>query len=198
MHSYPLTHIYGGDETGMWLDGLNRTTVDFKGAHEVGLRTAGATRLPITILLAARADGHKLPALVLIPRKRTIKELEKFEGQLKIIYTGNKSWMDEEKCTDFVRTCIGRDLFGRRKLLVWDAFRPHFTPNIRQLCTSFNIDMAVIPGKKIILPLTLNICFCCDIITFLIRKCIYKIFIMLCRRMHSFCSTRRCGLEQIF
>ena len=75
MHSYPLTHIYGGDETGMWLDGLNRTTVDFKEAHKVWLRAAGATRLRITILLAARADGNKLPPLVLIPRKRIIKEL---------------------------------------------------------------------------------------------------------------------------
>ena len=96
----------------------------------MGLQTAAATRLRITILLAARADGNKLPPLILIPRKRTIKELEKFEGQLKIIYTGNKCWMDGEKCGDFVRTCIGRDLFGRRKLLVLNAFRPHFTPNI--------------------------------------------------------------------
>lgn len=54
--------------------------------------------------------------------------------------------MDEEKTEEFIRTSIGRDIFGSRKLLVWDSYRAHFTPNIKALCANFNIDMVIISG----------------------------------------------------
>lgn len=110
------------------------------------MRSTGSDRLRITVLLAARGNGAKLPPFVLIPRKRPIKELDKYKGQLTICYSGQKSWMDEEKTQEFIRSSIGRDIFGSRKLLVWDSFRAHFTPTIKALCANFNIDMVVIPG----------------------------------------------------
>ena len=116
------------------------------GAKEVGVRSTGCDRLRITVLLAARGNGTKLPPFFLIPRKRPIKELEKFKGHLTICYSDQKSWMDEEKTSQFLRSSVGRDIFGTRKLLAWDAFRPHFTAGTRALCESFNIDMVVIPG----------------------------------------------------
>lgn len=144
--NYSSSHIYAADEVGIWLDGLARTTVELTGVKEVGVRSTCADRLPITVLLAVRGNGVKLPPFVLIPRKRPIEELEKFRGQLTICYSGTHSWMDEEKTGEFLRTSVGRDIFGSRKLLVWDAFRPHYTQSTRDLCSSFNIDMIVIPG----------------------------------------------------
>lgn len=78
--NYPPSHIYAGDEVGIWLDGLAHVTVEFTGAKEVGVRSTGAERLRITVMLAARGNGTKLLPCVLIPRKSPIKELDKYNG----------------------------------------------------------------------------------------------------------------------
>ena len=144
-----MSHIYAADEVGIWLDGLAHQTVEVTGAKEVGVRSTGADRLRITVLLAARGNGAKVTPFVLIPRKRPIKELEKYRGQLTICYSGPQSWMNEERTSEFLKSCIGRDIFGARKLLVWDAFPPHFTQATRDICANYNIDMVVIPGMHI-------------------------------------------------
>ena len=147
LYNYPNSHIYGADEVGVWLDGLTHSTVEVKGSKEVGIRSSGQEHLRITVLLTGRADGHKLPPFVLIPRKRPIAELQQFRGQLSIIYTGSGgSWMDDDKCAQYLRNCIGRDVFGAPKLLVWDAFRAHHSEATRALSHTLRIDFAIIPG----------------------------------------------------
>ena len=144
--NYPLNLIYAADEVGVWLNAVSKTTVDVMGAREVGVRSTGNDRLRIAVLLAARADGFKLPPFVLIPRKRAIKELEKYRGSLHICYSGTSSWMDEEKVEQFLKTVIGRHVFGARKLLVWDSFRPHFSEHTKIVSAQLRIDLSIIPG----------------------------------------------------
>ena len=145
-NDYPLHHVYGADEVGIWIDAAAKTTVAHTGDREIGIRSTGHDRLCITVLLAARADGYKIPPFVLIPRKRQIKELDKYRGSLNICYSGQQSWMDEPKTEEFLRTAVGRHMFGARKLLVWDSFRPHFSERTKAICAQLNIDLAIIPG----------------------------------------------------
>lgn len=143
---YPLTNIYGADELGLWIDSPSETTVEATGAREVAVRTTGHERMRITVLLAARADGKKLKPAVLIPRKRPIRVLDRFRPRLHIMYTGDTSWMDEVKLHQYLREEVRRHIFGERKLLVWDAFTPHFTNGTKNLLCGMSIDLAIIPG----------------------------------------------------
>ena len=129
------------------LDCLTKSSLDEKGSREVGIRSCGASHMRLTVLLCARADGHKLRQLVVLNRKRVIQELDKFRcvyptlnvrvlikllmellyysNRLELIYGGQKSWIDEEKLDHWLRHCVSRDIFGRSKFLVWDALRAH-------------------------------------------------------------------------
>lgn len=143
---YPLSKVYVADELGLWVDAPPETTIEEIGAREVAVRTTGHERMRITVLLAARADGRKLKPAVLIPRKRPIRALQRFRNQIHIIYSGQTSLMDETKLHEYLRQEIGRDIFGARKLLIWDAFLPHFSDRTRAVLRGMSIDLAVIPG----------------------------------------------------
>lgn len=95
-------------------------------------------------MLSAKADGTKLKPFVLLPRKRQIKELDKYRGKLVIKYEGT-SWMNEKLTETYIKDLIEPSLFGRR-LLVWDSFKCHITPGIKKFLQKRKVDMAVIPG----------------------------------------------------
>ena len=121
----------------------------------------------LTVLLSARADGHKLPPLVVLNRKRHMPKFDKFNyfiylyflmlsfvyliyllyrGRLELINGGTKSWIDEEKLEHWLRRCVSRDIFGRRKLLVLDALRAHYSEATKKVLEELHIDFSVIPG----------------------------------------------------
>lgn len=56
--------------------------------------------------------------------------------------------MNDEKTDEWLKSSVGRDIFGRRKLLVWDAFRSHFSDSTKELCRNYNIDLAIIPNYQ--------------------------------------------------
>lgn len=118
INKYAQTKIYGADELGLWVDSPPDTTVDAVCPREIGVRTTGHERMRITVLLAVRADGRKLKPAVLIPRKRPIRALKRFRTKLRIVYSGETSWMHEGKIMEYLRAEVGRDIFGARKLLV--------------------------------------------------------------------------------
>ena len=45
------------------------TTVDKKGINTVSIRTTGAEKCHLTVVLAATADGHMLPPMVIFKAK---------------------------------------------------------------------------------------------------------------------------------
>ena len=64
--------------------------------------------------------------------------------------------MDEEKVEYFLKTVIGRHVFGSRKLLVWDSFRPHFSEHTKVVSAQLRIDLSIIPGMRFDLILCLT------------------------------------------
>lgn len=144
-HGYQLSSIIACDETAVWLDSLGNTTIDKRGAKEIGLRSTGHEKERITVMLSAKADGTKMKPFVLLDRKRAIKELDRFKSKLHLEYAG-KSWMDEVLTIKYLKTIVGSNLFGGRRLLVWDSFRAHISSETKNELKRLSIDMAVIPG----------------------------------------------------
>ena len=74
----------------------------------------------------------------------TIKELEKFRGQLIIKYEGT-NWMNDNITEMYIKEVIGSSLFGRRQF-VWDSFKCHITQRAKKLLQTRNVNVAVVPG----------------------------------------------------
>ena len=70
-------------------------------------------------MLTAKAYGTKLRPFLLLNRKRPIKELEQFRGQLIIKYEGT-NWMNDDLTEMYIKEVIDKNLFGQR-LLMWVA-----------------------------------------------------------------------------
>ena len=56
-------------ETAIYLDMLPNYMLEKKGVKEVLLKTTGCEKLRLTVMLAATADGRKLPPLLLLKKK---------------------------------------------------------------------------------------------------------------------------------
>ena len=142
-HQYADSSIFVMDETPVWLEPVGATTIEVKGAKQVPIKTAGHEKIRFTVILTARADGTKCKPYVLIPRRRSIPELENLRG-LVFNYCG-QSWMNDELTADYLYKVIGRFHFGKR-LLVWDSFRCHLSQNTKNILRIMNLQTAVIPG----------------------------------------------------
>jgi len=59
------------DETAIYLDMPPNYTLEKKCVKEVLLKTIGCEKLRLTVMLAATADGRKLPPLLILKRKTT-------------------------------------------------------------------------------------------------------------------------------
>ena len=59
VHDYPKELIGNMDETPMYFDMSGNTTIDKKGTKTISVRTTGAEKRHLTVVLAATADGQK-------------------------------------------------------------------------------------------------------------------------------------------
>jgi len=72
-----MGQMANADETAIYLDMLPNYTLEKKGVKEVLLKTTGCEKLLLTVMLAATADGRKLPPLLILKRK-TLPKSEAF------------------------------------------------------------------------------------------------------------------------
>jgi len=64
-----MRQMANADETVFYLDMPPNYTLEKKGVKEVLLKTTGCEKLRLTVMLAANADGRKLPPLLILKRK---------------------------------------------------------------------------------------------------------------------------------
>lgn len=96
--------------------------------------------------LSACSNGRKLIPYVLVNRKRPITNVvEKFTGKLIINWAGT-TWMNDTSTADYLRKVIGTQLFGNKRLLVWDAFNCHKSDDTKKVLKDLNLEIAIIPG----------------------------------------------------
>ena len=68
-----MGQMANANETAIYLDIPPNYTLEKKGMKEVLLETTGCEKLRLTIMLAATADGRKLPPLLILKRKTLTK-----------------------------------------------------------------------------------------------------------------------------
>ena len=99
---YGSNMIYGCDETAVWIDPPRRTTLAPRESSDVPVKSLGYTRLKVTVMLTAKANGSKCLPYVLLNRKRPIAEVvRKYEGRAVINWAG-KSWMNDATTKDYL------------------------------------------------------------------------------------------------
>jgi len=138
-----LQNMGAMDETPIWLDMGADSTVDFVGNKSVPIKTTGHEKSRVTVVLAAKANGSKLPPFIVFKGKRVDKGLEKVTGVV-CAYSKN-GWMNENLTHTWLNKVWGSLAFSRR-LLCWDAYRCHIQDSTKQLLSKLKTDAAVIPG----------------------------------------------------
>ena len=64
-----------------------------------------------------------------------------------LLLTSVSGWMNDDELTQqFCREIVGKFTFGARRLLGWDGFRCHLTPEIRAILSSSHVDTMIVPG----------------------------------------------------
>jgi len=134
-----------------------------KGAHSVRISAAGNEKQSYSVMLCASATGQKLPATVVLARSRPLKQVERDNSRhLALMYTGcgGGTWYNEHLILqwlgkNFKVSCdlnrprhyhhFQAPLFQKRRLLIWDAFRAHRTPAVRQAASVQSLDLAYVP-----------------------------------------------------
>ena len=67
--SISLDNIFNMDETGVWFEMANKTTVTLRGEQVTRAATSGADKQRVTVVLAVSASGKKLPPTLIFKGK---------------------------------------------------------------------------------------------------------------------------------
>jgi DDE superfamily endonuclease/Tc5 transposase DNA-binding domain/Brinker DNA-binding domain len=143
---YPQALIGNMDETPMWFDMPNTTTIDKTGARTISIQTCGHEKSHFTVVLSCLADGTKLPPLIIfklvnIPRQT-------FPNGI-MVRANREGWMNTDEMLWWIENIwTRRALLSKnpRSLLVLDSFRGHLTDPVKRRFNENNTNMAVIPG----------------------------------------------------
>ena len=87
------------DETTIRLDAPANYTYDRKGKKQINSVTSGCEKVGISVSFCAAADGTKLPALIIIPRKFPLKNFNPPENVL-VHYKQGSSTFNSEIISD--------------------------------------------------------------------------------------------------
>ena len=90
----------------------------------------------MTVVLSAKANGHKLKPYIVIPgNKREVEKLKKDTDIKNLCYvesTSNGS-MNEDTTLHWVENVLKMFNFGNRRLFAWDSYRAHLTERVNAL-----------------------------------------------------------------
>lgn len=152
---YLLSQIGNADQTPVWFDMPENTTVNVRGERSVQVKTTGSEKQRCTVMLAITADGRKLPPYVVFKRKTMPKD--KFPTGI-IVRVQEKGWMTDDLVVDWINTVWARrpgGLLRQKSMLVLDSFRGHLTEKVKSKIREEKSDLVVIPGgmTKMLQPL---------------------------------------------
>lgn len=143
-HPYKAADIIAMDETPVWADMVSSTTVDGLGKKTVTVKTTGHEKSRVSVCLAAKADGTKLPPFVFKGAKRETAAMDK-ELQSCYIASSPNGWMNTELTNIWVNKVLGAFSFTRC-YLVWDSYECHIEDSVKSSLHSKKIDVSIVPG----------------------------------------------------
>ena len=165
-HNYNMDEILNFDETRIYVDMPRSRTLHFVGCNDVQVETNGKETEGVSIGLTCAADGSKMTPLVIFRGSEKGKLAKNLPIQLKFLGVNvdavfqKKAFMDESVMIDhYLESAFLKGDTPKRKLLVWDSMRAHFTEKVKDKCKAMELDMAVIPGgyTPILQPLDVGI-----------------------------------------
>lgn len=143
---YAIGQIGNADQTPVYFDMTRSTTVTKRGSRQVNILSTGNERSRFTVMLAATADGWKLPPFLVFKRKTLPKE--RFPHNV-IVRTNEKGFFNDDLVLEWLRLVWDRRpgaLLGLPNMLVLDSFRGHLTAKVKEKLRSSGTDLVVIPG----------------------------------------------------
>ena len=143
-HSFPDAMVINMDETPLYFDMPGSHTVHRKGCREVRIRSTGAEKRRLTIILACTAAGDMLPPMLIFKDKRALKNLRIPAGV--IVAVQPKAWNDVALTKIWIQKVLCHYTQKQHALLVWDTFSGHMTEDVAAELQKKNIIVATIPG----------------------------------------------------
>ncbi|GJP29644.1 hypothetical protein CLOM_g19279 [Closterium sp. NIES-68] len=151
VNKYANDLIINADQTPLFLEMPQETTLEVCGSRTVHIRTAGYEKERLTVMLAVTAGGQKLKSYVIFKCK-TLPKIRVPPGI--VIRAQEKGWIDEDHVKDCIMTVLVPFLKrlptsrgGRQKaLVVLDSYKGHLTEGVAALMRLFKLSRAVIPG----------------------------------------------------
>ncbi|KAH9125519.1 hypothetical protein LEN26_009549 [Aphanomyces euteiches] len=140
-YNIPLSNIYNFDETTIFLDHTDRTTINFRGARDVPIRSFGFEKSRITAVFAANAVGRKLPPCILL-KSKVADNIRCIDGL--VHFSSPNAWMNGPKFIEYVRYTFAYHV--RPLLLVFDSAPSHISREVKAFLHSEDILFVVIPG----------------------------------------------------
>jgi len=140
-------HITNMDDAPLTFDIPVNGTVEKTGTPTVSIRTKGNEKPSFTVVLGCKANGQKLPPMVIFKRKT----LPKGTFPVGIIVKVNpKGWMGEEKMSEWLREIYARRPDGffhtSPALLIYDSMCAHLTETVKSQVKKTNSKLTVTPG----------------------------------------------------
>ena len=142
-HHFPDTMIVNMDETPLYFDMPSSHSVHKKGCREVRVRSTGAEKRQLTVILACTAAGHMLPPMIIFKGKQALKNLHIPPGV--VVEIQQKGWNDVSLTLVWIQKVLCRYTKKQHALLVWDTFTGHMTEEVAEKLQN-NVTVAVIPG----------------------------------------------------
>jgi len=145
--NFLMGQMANANETAIYLDMPPNYMLEKKGVKEVLLKTTGCEKLHLTVMLAATADGRKLPPLI-ISKRKTLPKSEAFPKDVKV-RAQEKGWMTEELMLEWLKIVWGRRptaFLNQPSMLVLNAFKGHLTDSMKKQLRKMKTELVVIPG----------------------------------------------------
>ena len=128
---YPLAQIGNMDETPMYFDLGPSRTIERMGAKEVLVRTTGADKRHLTVVLTVTADGKMPPPMIIFKRK--VKHRPATPPGV-VVEVQEKGWMNQELMHVYVERIwrpfmeVAKEMeMLKGSLLILDSFSAHKT-----------------------------------------------------------------------
>ena len=118
------------DETPLYFDMPRSHSFHKKGCWEVPVRSTGAEKRRLTIILACTAAGHMLPPIIIFKGKRVLKNLRIPPGV--VVELQQKGWNDASLTLVWIQKVLLRYTKKQHALLVWDTFTGHMTEEVAE------------------------------------------------------------------
>ncbi|CAL4239607.1 unnamed protein product, partial [Meganyctiphanes norvegica] len=156
--NYQLMCFGNVDETLINMDMIPRSSVNNKGEKTIVMQATGYKNSNYTVVLAAMANGDKLPPMLIFKRKKMPKCT--FPKGV-VVHCNEKGRVDKEACKIWIRKVWknrSNDI-REKSLLICDRLPIHLTPEVAQEVLETNTDVAVIPAglRNILQPIDVSL-----------------------------------------